>query len=151
MGDTPNKKRGRPKTSVSEKLSAISLDFQKIQSMAELGMTDVQIGIVIGVSEATMTLWKKDPEFFSALKKGKELADTRVVESLYRRATGYEHSDIYFSQYEGVVTETPYTKHYPPDTLACIFWLKNRQRGSWHDRTEVEHSGTVKFVEDKIE
>ena len=24
--------------------------------------------------------------------------------------------------------------NYPPDTRACIFWLRNRQRGTWSDR-----------------
>jgi hypothetical protein len=28
----------------------------------------------------------------------------------------------------------PYTEHYPPDTTAAIFWLKNRRRNEWRDR-----------------
>jgi hypothetical protein len=30
-------------------------------------------------------------------------------------------------------------EHYPPDTTACIFWLKNRQPQRWRDRVEVQH------------
>ena len=30
-------------------------------------------------------------------------------------------------------------EHYPPDTTACIFWLKNRQPGRWRDRVDVQH------------
>jgi hypothetical protein len=32
---------------------------------------------------------------------------------------------------------TPLTKHYPPDTTACIFWLKNRKPKEWRDRAEL--------------
>ena len=31
-----------------------------------------------------------------------------------------------------------------PDTTAQIFWLKNRKRGVWRDKTAVEHSGEIK-------
>ena len=34
-------------------------------------------------------------------------------------------------------------KHYPSDTTACIFWLKNRKSENWRDRKEVEHSGEI--------
>lgn len=34
-------------------------------------------------------------------------------------------------------SQTPLTKHYPPDTTACIFWLKNQKPKEWHDRTEL--------------
>ena len=31
-------------------------------------------------------------------------------------------------------------KHYPPDTTAAIFWLKNRQVERWRDKQEVDHT-----------
>ena len=33
------------------------------------------------------------------------------------------------------------TEEVAPDTTACIFWLKNRQREHWRDKTE--HDVTV--------
>jgi hypothetical protein len=33
----------------------------------------------------------------------------------------------------------PYQEHYPPDTVAAIFWLKNRQKEKWRDKQEVDH------------
>ena len=30
-------------------------------------------------------------------------------------------------------------EHVPPDTTACIFWLKNRRKDEWRDRQE--HTG----------
>jgi len=32
----------------------------------------------------------------------------------------------------------PTVKHYPPDTTAAIFWLKNRQPAKWREKQEVE-------------
>jgi hypothetical protein len=95
------------------------------------------------VSEQTIQTWKKDETFSLALKKGKDESDLNVVESLYKRATGYEHEDIYFSNYEGAVSQTPYIKHYPPDPTSMIFWLKNRRKDEWRDRHDVEHSGEI--------
>jgi hypothetical protein len=141
MGDTPKRKPGRPKTSVSQKLSAIPFDLKKIESMAALGMTDVQMSAILGVNEATMNRWKADPEFIQVLKKGKAASDAKVVESLYRRATGYDHEDTYFSNYRGDVTATPYIKHYPPEVLAQIYWLNNRLRDEWKQRQDITSNG----------
>ena len=33
------------------------------------------------------------------------------------------------------------TKHKSPETLAQIFWLKNRMPDQWRDKQEINHSG----------
>jgi CelD/BcsL family acetyltransferase involved in cellulose biosynthesis len=38
--------------------------------------------------------------------------------------------------------------HVPPSEVACIFWLKNRQRENWRDRQEVDVMGEIKVVEE---
>ena len=116
----------------------------KIIEMAKLGLTDVQMAKVLGITEHTINNWKaKDEKFFQSLKESKALSDEQVVKSLYQRATGYEHPDIHISNYQGEVTKTEIIKHYAPDTTAAIFWLKNRQPKEWRDRQELEHSGGV--------
>lgn len=37
---------------------------------------------------------------------------------------------------DGVIITTPTTRHYPPDTTACIFWLKNRRPDLWRDKPD---------------
>jgi hypothetical protein len=116
--------------------------------LALLGATDVEMSEFWGVTEKTLNNWKSaHPGFLQALKDGKAMADGKVVESLYRRALGYSHDAVKILQYEGNPIEVPYTEHYAPDTTACIFWLKNRQREKWRDKTDHEHSGTVGVVE----
>ena len=39
-----------------------------------------------------------------------------------------------------------YTEHYPPDTTALVFWLKNRQRGRWRDKVEPEADVSNDFL-----
>ncbi|WP_205010660.1 hypothetical protein [Nitrosomonas oligotropha] len=41
------------------------------------------------------------------------------------------------SNYQGKITKTKLTKHYPPDTVAAIFLLKNRHPEKWRDKVEV--------------
>jgi hypothetical protein len=95
------------------------------------------------VKVSTIYCWKKaHPEFSEALKKGKTLADAEVAEKLYHRACGYSHPAVKIFQYEGTPVEVPYTEHYPPDTTAAIFWLKNRQPSKWRDKRESEISGS---------
>ena len=103
------------------------------------GFTDKDLGKLFGVKEQTINNWKNDfPQFFESLKKGKEIADSKVVRSLYERANGYSHPDVHISNFQGQVTITPIIKHYAPDVTACIFWLKNRDPANWRDRQEHE-------------
>lgn len=104
-----------------------------------LGATDAELGDFFDVCEETINDWKRTySEFSASIKKGKEIADATVASKLYHRATGYEHPDIDIKMYEGQIIETPLVKHYPPDTTAGIFWLKNRQPKKWRDKVEVD-------------
>ena len=106
---------------------------------AALGATDREVAEFLDVSERTLNYWKQDkPELVEALKVGKEAADDRVEQSLYRRALGYSHDGVKMHVVDGAVALTPYTEHYPPDTTAAIFWLKNRRKAEWRDKTETD-------------
>jgi len=113
------------------------------EKLCKLGATDKELANFFDIAESTLNIWKKDfPEFSESLKKGKLIADSKVVESLYQRALGYSHPEVHVSNYQGEVTLTDLVKHYPPDPTACIFWLKNRRPEQWRDKTE--HAVTVK-------
>lgn len=106
--------------------------------LAALGLTDKEMASFFEVSESTFNLWKeKHPEFSESLKGSKQAADNRVVQALYSRALGYTVTEERITK-DGGVVETK--KQYPPDTTACIFWLKNRDRENWRDKHEVGHT-----------
>lgn len=112
--------------------------------LCALGATDAQVADFFEVSVSTVSLWKVEhAEFSEALKVAKEEADKRVEHSLYQRAMGYEHDEVDIRVVAGKLKITPIRKHYPPDTTACIFWLKNRKPAEWRDKVEHEHSGKM--------
>lgn len=116
---------------------------EQARKLAELGATDREAADFFEVAESTLYLWKHThPEFSEALKVGKDAADARVEQSLYRRALGYTHDAVKIHvASDGGITQVPFTEHYPPDTTAAIFWLKNRKKDEWRDVKAQEHSG----------
>lgn len=118
---------------------------EQARKLAQLGATDREIGEFFDVDERTINRWKADhPAFCQSLKVGKEVADDRVEQALYRRALGYSHDATKIAvNAQGEVTQVPFVEHCPPDTTACIFWLKNRRRDEWRDKVEAEHSGIL--------
>jgi hypothetical protein len=129
------KKLGRP----SPYKDGFSASFPELgYRLALLGLKDKEIAATFGIAESTLSKWKNDhPEFSEALNAGKAPADAQVVARLYQRAMGYEHDEIDIRVINGVPVQTLVRKHYPPDTTACIFWLKNRQRENWRDKVET--------------
>lgn len=118
---------------------------KQVTKLCLLGATDKEIADFLVVTEKTLNLWKKaHPEFLQALKDGKDLADSQVATRLYQRAMGFEHNSEEIkvvSDGMGLgssVVRVPVRKIYPPDTVAAIFWLKNRQRDKWSDRVEQD-------------
>lgn len=113
-----------------------------------LGATDAEMASIFGTTVQTLNAWKlQHPEFLESLKRGKEDADSDVAKRLYQRAMGYSHPDVHISNHQGKITVTPITKHYPPDTVAAIFWLKNRRKLNWRDKLDVEHDVTDSLAE----
>lgn len=125
-------KRGRPST-------YRAIYAEQVQAFCLLGADDAKLCELFEINESTLTRWKqRHPEFRQAIKEGKEVADANVASALYMRAVGYSHPDIHVSNFQGSITVTPITKHYPPETAAGIFWLKNRQPKRWKDRVEIK-------------
>lgn len=139
MRRTTNRKRkvGRP-----SKYDLVEL--QDVTDLALLGMTEEQIANTLEVSVESIHNWKRQyPEFLQALNRGRGKADGRVARSLYERALGYSHKELklFYNKDNDEVIEHEVTKYYPPETVAAIFWLKNRQRALWRDVRNNEVSG----------
>lgn len=108
------------------------------EKLCKLGATDMEVADFFEVEVRTLYRWKAEhDDFCQALKAGKAEADARVERSLFARATGYEHDEVDIRVLGGGIVQTPIRKHYPPDTTACIFWLKNRRPDEWRDRQEL--------------
>jgi len=112
-----------------------TVDKAQVEMLARAGWTDAQMAAFFKVNESTWHRWKNaDPEFCKSLKDWKAEADYKVERSLFERATGYTHPEEKIFQNNGEVIRADTLKHYPPDTTAAIFWLKNRKPEEWRDK-----------------
>jgi transposase-like protein len=135
------KPRGRPPIRYDSELHPA---FAK--ALAIDGLTNEEIAKKLGCSEDTLRKWTKlYPEFFGALKEGKESADSRVELALYTKALGFEVTEkravVVGTGPSAKVEFVTETRYVPPDNTACIFWLKNRRPDKWRDRSQQEISG----------
>ena len=129
------RQRGRP-TKYREELA------EQARKYCLLGATNEQLAELLEVATSTVDKWLAEkPEFSGAVKAGRAVADARVAQCLFGRATGYDCPEDKVFLHEGQPVIVPTVKHYPPDTTAAIFWLKNRRRADWKDYKAVEVSG----------
>lgn len=131
---------------------------EQAEKLCKLGATDMELADFFQVDVATINRWKlAHPNFCESIKSGKTLADANVADRLYQRAMGFEHdSEEIKVVSDGMglgssVERVPVKKIYPPDTAAAIFWLKNRQKDKWREKTEVDQttSMTINWQEEK--
>jgi hypothetical protein len=134
----------------------------EIECWARDGLLEVEICKRLGVGLSTFAVYKNNnQELQETLKTGKEIADYRVEESLYKRALGYKFDEVtkepviqkgtdgipLTDERGAVITELTVTKivtkEVQPDTTAQIFWLKNRRPDKWRDKRDIEHSGGI--------
>lgn len=149
----PKGGRGRPVYSEEHATQAYKLSL--------LGLVDTELAQFFDVSERTINNWKKKhPEFDSALKRGKAVADSNVATKLYTRAIGYEYDEVTIEQIPSRgdspsrMKRKTTTKHIPASETAMIFWLKNRRPDLWRDRREItgkDGADLVKIPEIDIE
>lgn len=120
-----------------------------MRGWARDGLTDEQIAHNCGINPDTLYTWKKRfPEVAEVLKKGKEIADYEVENALYKRATGYDYTEV--SAEKGPQGEKikKTVKHVPPDTGAIAIWLKNRRPDKWRDKpAEVSRGESSNLLE----
>lgn len=125
-----------------------------IEGWARDGLTDLDVAHNIGIHPTTLYDWKKKyPQIAEALTNGKDVADRRVENALYKRATGYDYDEVKTTVQtrdgkptkEAVVTKT--RKHVSGDVTAQIYWLKNRKPKTWR-LDEGRQNGTGASVED---
>lgn len=111
------------------------------------GLTEEEIAEVFEVSVVTLRNWKKRyPQFLSAVRRGKSIADGKVAKSLYNRAIGMEVPENHVHLHGGKATVTCTRKYLPPDVSAARFWLKNRRSSSWSENTTVLGSEEAGFT-----
>ena len=137
----------------------------KIEGWSRDGLTDEQIAKNMGISRDTLYSWKKTyPDISDTLKKGKEIVDRKVENSLLERALGGIHEvkkhikvkQTYYDERgrkceKEEIKEVMDEVYTPGDTTAQIFWLKNRKPEMWKDKQIIEAEVGVMKLEDLLQ
>ncbi|EAE9670792.1 TPA: helix-turn-helix domain-containing protein [Listeria monocytogenes] len=137
----------------------------KLEGYARDGLIDDQVAAKIGIARQTLYEWKKKyPVIDDALKKGKEVVDRHVESCLLKNAMGYTYTEDvpmriknkYYDKENRLcekeeVIVVQVNKQKPAETVAQIFWLKNRKPESWRDKQNIEHSGNIEHSPNPFE
>ena len=104
----------------------------RAHDLALLAYTNDEIAISFGVDVSTINRWiSEKPSFKRALARGRELADSRVARSLYKRAVGMTVRKQKAFNVNGTLQTIDIVEGVVPDVNAAALWLSNRQRGKW--------------------
>lgn len=119
-----------------------------LEGWSRNGLTQEDIAHNCGCSLSTLKEWiKKYPAIADALKRGREVADIRVENALYKRATGYEYTETVVEDGpKGKLVRT-IRKHVPPSEVAAFFWLKNRKPDVWRDKPSERNDPGANSIE----
>lgn len=123
------------------------------------GLNDKQTCERVGIVQDTFYRWLKEKTEFSELVKMakaeyKSSLVSKLEDSLYRRATGFEYEETeteYISDKEGnphIKKQTKKKKRTVPDTPALIFALCNLMPEKWKNRLNTQIDGKVKTESD---
>ncbi len=135
-----------------------TLDFSQVERLAAAGLTDYQMALTLGISIRSLRGWKGRLEYQEAIKKGQQSANAVVERTLFQRATGFTYEECTYE----VVPVVPakgsrkaeygekrkpllvrrVVKHAIPDTIAIIFYLKNKMPETYKDRNDSNVTST---------
>src|SRR5215207_3710918 len=100
-----------------------------------LGATNAELAAFLDVCPRTIDNWiASHPAFAEAVREGRVVADGRVARCLYERAVGWRGTVERTVLHDGQERTLKNVVQYPPDTRACIFWLRNRRRATWSEK-----------------
>lgn len=127
------------------------------ENLTLLGLDRPRLAEALGVSHQTIDRWiATQSEFREAILRAREPADGNIVRALYQRAQGFvarQQRPMILKNPDGSqrVEIVEYLERFPPDTLATVFWLKNRQPQHWRDKQDIDMSisGTIGRLPDE--
>ena len=110
---------------------------ERARDLCARGATNPDLAGRFSVARSTIDLWiANHPEFAEAVQQGRDVADATAVESLFTRVTGYNHQAEKVFLYRGEPRTATYTAHVPPESKACMYWLRNRRPADWREVSE---------------
>lgn len=151
-----------PQSPLMGRPSSFDPEFERAAAfLCKHGATDQDLADFFQVTVRTLNRWKiVHPEFAAAIRRGKDITDDRVEDSLYHKAMEreieqeeaikvkkitYNDAGKKIAEEERVEIVTV-KRTIPADTTAMIFWLKNRRPDAWRDVHKHEHGRPGDFT-----
>lgn len=130
----------------------IAPNLAEIEKRIADGETEGSIARSYGISLTTWTRYKEtNAEFVDAIKRGNVGLDDAVENALARSAKGYyvEESEEIFDGAGKLIKSKKNRRYIPPSQTAQVFWLKNRRKEDWKDRSvlDVEDGATLPKID----
>lgn len=115
--------------------------LEEIEKRIADGETEGSIAKSCNVSLTTWTAYKEQyVELLDAIKRGNRRLDKAVENALAKSVKGYfvEEVDQVFDGKGTLVSEKKKKRYIPPSQTAQVFWLKNRCKDTWKDRSVLD-------------
>ena len=122
--------------------------FEALEKLVSFGHSDEFIASLYNVP---VRIWKDwlaaHPQLNESVMRWRAGQNDKVAQALYNRAIGCKHKETAVKvKKNGDVELVEFDKHYPPDTTACLSWLKNRDPENWNNEKNnqvIEQNSTV--------
>lgn len=124
----------------------------RIEAWCRDGLDDKQLAAKMGISPSTLYAWQKEhPEISEAATRGRAGAREQILNSLYKKATGFSITvktpmRRRVSRDEDVIEIVEKEEYFPPDDRAARLWLNAHERQILRDGEDAV--GAEREVED---
>lgn len=127
--------------------------LKRVSAWVADGVTLNELAVKMGMDRSYLTkLRHRYPALEEAISTEREIVDHEIENAMFKSATGYmvtEKRTTVIVDSDGKKSQKieTYDKHVPANSVAQIFWLKNRKPKYWKDKQETELSGGVGLVQ----
>ncbi len=127
----------------SQYWSHVKPRFKEIEAWLKGGLDEKDIFANLGIGKTSWENYKNNsPELRELIKKGRETPIKVVANSLYKNATGFYYyidKEVKVKNSDGSerIEIIELKKFKPPETTACIFYLKNKDKKNWGDNPQM--------------
>lgn len=122
--------------------------FSALEKLVSFGHSDEFIASLYDVPVRVWKDWlEANPQLGQSVARWRAGQNDKVAQALFNRAVGCSHKETVVKiSKSGEVDLIEVDKHYPPDTTACMSWLKNRDPENWNNEKNnqvIDQKSTV--------
>lgn len=125
---------GRTKQTFADFINKVGVREDVICRMYGIGLPIGRICEILGITESSWAIMmRENPEFARKFKNAGMIDNMKLVQALFKIATGYKvkETKVAYDKETGTFATTEIEKVIAPDLGALKFWLINRMPDQW--------------------